>query len=554
MKKRIALLLSAVLALGLITGCTTTGSSDAAKPASTSADAQTQPPGEPRPQNFTFAAHNDIMTLDVSQMNDEMSALVMYAVNEPLIRYTKNTIQPGIAEEYTASEDGLVYTFKLRDAQWSDGQPVTAEDFAFSFLRTLDPNTGSSQVDVFDAIKGAQQYYSGETTDPATVGIVAADEKTLEITLTRPDPFFLEHVAQGINFYPIRKDYVEKYGDTYGSSPETFIGCGPFTLTEWQQGASLTMDKNPGYWNFEAIKLDRATQLIVPDENTRTGMFDLGEIDGIFSISAAQTAQYPNFGSRSGGSIQYLVFNNSTQLLGNKNLRLALSTAIDRDSIVKAISAPGTQVASRMLDDTIALDGKSIGQQYPASNGIPGAGDAAKAKAYLEAALKELNIPSADKLPEINYVCLDSATHKAYAEALQAQWKDVLGVNVNVNIKPVPQAIGALLAGEFDIFLNGTSTGVSPDEVIKGYVTGSSSNYALWDDADFSQLMNQQQEAVDLIQRFELLQQAEQRMLDESPVAPLWFPGSAYLMQDYVQDVYFGRQTGSMEFIYAYLL
>ena len=156
-------------------------------------------------------------------------------------RHEGGNVVPGIAETYDVSDDGLTYTFHLRDTQWSDGVPVTAGDFAYSWLRTLTPATGSSQVESFNSIKGAIAYYSGESTDPATVGISATDDKTLVVTLEAADPFFIESMARGINFYPIRKDYVEKFGADYASSPDKFIGCGPFTLTEWVQTASLTM-------------------------------------------------------------------------------------------------------------------------------------------------------------------------------------------------------------------------------------------------------------------------------------------------------------------------
>jgi len=218
------------------------------------------------PQVFTFAGHNDVMTLDVSQMNDEMSALIMYALNESLIRNSYNEIIPGLAESYDVSEDGTVYTFHLRDAKWSYGVPVTAKDFEYSFLRTMNPETGSSQVSEFDSILNAQAYYNGEITDASLVGVKAVDEKTLVLTLTYNDPFFMTEMAEGINFYPIREDYVEKYGMSYASSPETFIGCGPFVLKEWVQGARITLEKNPEYWNADKVKLERVVELIIPDE------------------------------------------------------------------------------------------------------------------------------------------------------------------------------------------------------------------------------------------------------------------------------------------------
>ena len=507
-------------------------------------------------QTFTFASANDLTTLDVSLMNDEMSGLVMYAVNDALIRHEGGNVVPGIAETYDVSDDGLTYTFHLRDAQWSDGVPVTAGDFAYSWLRTLTPATGSSQVESFNSIKGAIAYYSGESTDPATVGISATDDKTLVVTLEAADPFFIESMARGINFYPIRKDYVEKFGADYASSPDKFIGCGPFTLTEWVQTASLTMEKNPTYWDAANISLNKVVELVVGDANTASGMYDLGEVDALYSLNAAQTLTYPEYKSKeSGTTLQFLSFlTDEGKVMANQNLRLALSWAINREAVVKAVSAPGTTVADRVIIPSQTINGESIAAKYPATDGIPAQGDMEKAKAYLSAALTDLGLASADQLPAIRYVAMESSTHKAMAEALQAQWQQNLGVKVDIDIRPVPQAIGALLSGDFDIFLVSTDAGVDPDTLLANFVVGSGNNYSHWNNQEYTDLINAQAFETDFATRFTALAKAEQMILDAAAIAPLWAPGSAYVAKDYVQNLSFGTWTGSIEFLHTTIL
>ncbi|GAU76272.1 peptide ABC transporter substrate-binding protein [Fusibacter sp. 3D3] len=563
MKKILSLSMMIVLMISLFTGCTSSSDEKPAVTSNTSTNTDTEATSEgsnaagslAAMQEFTFASANDMMTLDVSKMNDEMSALIMYAVNEPLVRYYKGEVTMASAESYEVSEDGTKVIFHLRDLKWSDGEPVTAGDFEYAFKRLLNPETGSSQCDIFDRVSGAIAYYSGENADAESVGIKATDDKTLEMTLTQADPFFIEHIAEGINFYPLRKDYVGKYAEGYGSGAESFIGCGPFILSEWVQGASITLEKNENYWDADKIKLTKVTELIVGDENTRVGMYDLGDVDELYSISKTQTLNYPDYGSKSGGTLQHLVYMSSEgSLLSNKNLRLALSHSIDRQAIVTALSAPGTEVTDRMIDPTSTLNGESIAEKYPASTGIPANGDVEKAKAYLNDALAEMNLSSVADLQTINYVCLDSSSHKAYAEALQARWADTLGVDVEINIMPVPQAIGALLSGEFDIFLNGMGTGVSPDTLLSNYTFDGANNYAKWNNQAYSDLIEAQFIETDINKRLETLQKAEQLFLNESPVTPLWLPGTAYICKDYVQDLTYGRQTGSIEFIYASIL
>ncbi len=542
MKKKIALALVMLLLLAMLAGCTTKGE----------LEDDTKPGISTGAQEFVFGARNDMMTLDVSKMNDESSALVMYAVNEGLIRYSSDQVVMGVAEDYSVSEDGTVYTFQLRDALWSDGKPVTAYDFEYSFLRTLDPETGSSQVGSFDSILNAKAYYNGELTDASQVGIKAVDEKTFEITLIKNDPFFILQLAQGINYYPIRKDYVEQFGANYGAGPESFIGCGPFTLTSWAQASSIVMDKNEKYWDLENIKLNKVTQLIVPDENTLVGMYDLGEVDAVYSISAVQTTLYPDHGNKIGGTLQYLSFNTrSGHVLGNENLRKALSFAISRESVVAAVASPGSEVADSMIDPSIFLVGVAITEQYPNSTGVAPSGDVEQAKAYLQLALSELGLSSASELPAITYVAMDSTAHRQYAEALQARWKDTLGVNVTLSILPVPQAIDSLLKGTFDIFLVSQSTGVNPDTLLKNFTIGNGNNYSGWENQAYSDFMTAAEASTILVDRLSLLQKAEAIILEEAPVAPLWLPGTAYLARDYVKDLHYGRQTGSIEFNYV---
>jgi len=554
MKKFMTLALVVVIISTMLIGCgTTTGKDEPLKPGTSETENPLDETHEDV-QEFIFGGRNDMMTLDISVMNEEMSALVMYAVNEGLIRYSKDQITMGIAEDYTISDDGKLYTFKLRDAVWSDGKPVTAFDFEYSFLRTLDPETGSSQVSEFDSILNARNYYSGELTDVSQVGIKAVDDKTFEITLEKANPFFILQLAQGINYYPVRQDLVEQYGMDYGSGPESFLGCGAFTLSSWTQASSIVMEKNENYWDAENVKLQKVTQLIIPDENTLAGMYDLGEVDAMYSISAVQTALYPDFRNKAGGTLQYLAFNTrSGNILENENFRKALSYSINRQAIVTAVAAPGSEVAQSMIDPSIMVEGVSITEKYPNSIGVGPTGDIEKAKKHLELALSEMGISSVEKLPEITYVAMDSTAHRQYAEALQAMWSDNIGIKVELSILPVPQAIGALLGGEFDIFLTSQSTGVNPDTLLDNFTVGNGNNYAGWENQDYTDLIEAATASEDLDEMLSLIQEAEGLILEKAPVAPLWLPGTAYMVKDYVKDLYYGRQTGAMEFNNSYI-
>jgi oligopeptide transport system substrate-binding protein len=226
---------------------------------------------------------------------------------------------------------------------------------------------------------------------------------------------------------------------------------------------------------------------------------------------------------------------------------------IDRQSIVNAVSSPGTAIADREIDPNVTYDNEKIADKYKASTNIPAAGDVNKAKEYLDKALKELGVASAAELPEITYVCMDSGTHKSIAEALQEQWKTKLGVEVKISILPVPQAIGALLSGQFDIFMLSTSTNINPVDDLTGWMIGNGNNYANWGNQEYTDAVNDLLNTSDWNDRLTKLAKAEQMLLDSAAVAPLWLPGTAYLCHDYVKDLYYGQETGSIEFIYSYI-
>lgn len=504
-------------------------------------------------QVFNFAYSNDLTSLDVSQINDEMSGLTQYVTNEGLVRSVNGVTKNALAETIEVSEDGRTYTFTLRDAKWSDGQAVTADDFVYSFLRTMDPATGSSQVEDFADIAGAEDYYNGVTTDASTVGVKAVNDKTLVIELVAANPFFLETLARGVNFYPIRQDYVEKYGADYGSSPETFIGCGPFVLTEWVKTSSLKYVKNEHYWDADSIQLDEVNQLIISDENTSIGLYDAGEVDSLYGISKTYAALYPDYGSYTADTIQYLCFmTDESSILNNKNLRLALAYAIDRTTIANAVCQIGTKTTDRMITSGYMYGETNIAESYNAYAGIPASGDLEKAKEYLAAALAELGYSDVSELPSIRYVAMESAAHQNMAQALQAQWQQNLGVKIELDVRPVMQAIvGGLLAGDFDIYLVSVSLDVDPATNLNGFTVDSADNYAHWMNEEYSKLIDEARFEEDFDVRFTKLAQAENLILSDATVVPLWVPGGAYVHADYVQNLYYGPWTGSMEFIYA---
>jgi oligopeptide transport system substrate-binding protein len=545
MKRLIAVLCAAVLIGTFLSGCT----SD-----------QNGGPTSSEPKVLTFAMTQEPFTLDANYTTDEFSNMVMYYCWAGLYRNVNGQAVPDIATHYDVSDDGLTYTYYLRESYWADGEPLTAHDFEYSVLRLYDPSTAALNMNASSSsIKNAVAYASGEITDPSLVGVKAIDDHTLQFTLESPDPFFHTRVSYWYNISPIRKDYVEQYGADYASSPEKMMYNGPFKITEWEHQASITMEKNEHYWDQESINLDKIQWIVVSDNNTILSMYDLGEVDLIFTATPEMAQAYPDdVVINQGGGLQFLQFTvkDKSKPTANANFRKALSYAIDRNAIIAAVE-PQNIAADCMSDPTIYVerDGESVNfnEEYPTAAGVPGSGDKEKAVEFLNAALEEMGYSLASELPTITYVVLDSARHKAYAEAIQNMWETTLGLtNVSIDIYPVPTAISMLIAGDYDIFLSGLTTDDDPAGIIDGWAEGQTyGNSTGYSNSEFTAKIEEMQTLPAMHERWALAQEAGQIILDDAVVLPLWWTNSQGLCKDYVKGAVWSKRNAGLEIIYA---
>jgi oligopeptide transport system substrate-binding protein len=230
--------------------------------------------------NITNSA--DITSLDAAKIRDTLSREVTLNVMEGLVRMDKDlNVVPGVAKEWQNSEDGKIWTFKLRDdAYWNNGEKVTANDFEFSFKRTLTPSTACENTSVFYDIAGAEDYNMGKNNDINSVGVKALDENTLEIKLVRPVPYFDKLMCHPI-FSPQIQKFVEEKGDAFGTSIENTLFNGPFVLSTWKLEDQYSMDKNKNYWDKNAVNLEKVHTKIVKDNNTALNLYETGNIDRV---------------------------------------------------------------------------------------------------------------------------------------------------------------------------------------------------------------------------------------------------------------------------------
>ena len=553
MKKILAALLSGILTVSALSGCgtyttdeSTAGSdSTAASESTASEDAS----GESQTTSgdgstFTFIGGNPV-TLNpiLSQSTDDGNTF--YLLQSGLFRYYRDEVYNEICDEYTVSDDGLVYNFHLREANWSDGTPITAEQFAYSIQCALNPEMGSPSASTYENVVGAMAYNSGEGSWD-DVGVKVIDDQNLEITLETPDDIFILTLATS-GLYPLQQDFVEAQGEKLGSSVDTMQYSGPYVLTEWKLDSSLTFTKNPEYWNAdESFPVETVTLLKVDDANTIYSMFEAGEVDAIASVPAQYRDLLADYTTtQSGGDgLMYLWFNagadetEGDRVMANDNFRLALNYALDRSSIMAAID-PMMQPYSRLMIPVYeGLNGGSYVDEYPIDC-PPVEGDVEKAKEYLDLALEELGYSSVEELPEMNFVTWDADRQKLLCEAIIDQWKQNLGItSIQLDQYPIGTALGMYMSNDYDIFAISLSASLSLEDSLENYITGGDYNNGIWNCPEYDEIVAQLQTETDEATRFELIQQAEQLLVTGSSIVPFYALTTTYAVQDYVDGFY----------------
>ena len=566
MKKILAAMLSGAVVLAALGGCGTytddgtssSGSSSSAETSSaesgTGESTDTSADTSADPMTFTFIGGQPV-TLNpiLSQSSDDGNSF--YLLQSSLFRYTADGVQNEICETYDVSDDGLTYTFHLRDANWSDGEPITAEHFAYALYCYTSPDMGCPQASGYYDIAGAEAFNTGSGSWE-DVGVKAIDDKTLEITLTEPNDDYILQLATSAPT-PLRQDFVEAQGESLGSSVDALQYSGPYVLTEWVLDSSLTFTKNPEYWNAdESFPVETITLLDVDDANTAYSMFESGEVDALASVSTQYKDALADYTTiqTGGGGMMYIWINENgmseeaAAVLSNQNFRNALNYAIDRSSTVAAITPLSTPYSRLTLPFYEGLDGGSSADEYPV-DWPPLEGDVEQAQEYLALALEELGMSSVAELPEMHFVTWDTAQQRLMCETLIDQWKQNLGIEtIQLDQYPIGTAIGNYSSNQFDIFAISISSSLTPYDALENFVNGGDYNNGIWTNDEYDALVEQVKAATDKAEKYALTQQAEQILVDGACIIPFYGLTTAYATQDYVEGFAIGDLGAGFQF------
>lgn len=490
---------------------------------------------------FRYSITSEATTLDPNKSDSIADAELQHAMTEGLVRNTAGEISPGIAESWELSDDGLTYTFHLRDAKWSDGEPIKAGDFVYSLQRLMDPNTASVYAFIGEYIKNGAAVESGKM-QPSELGVSAPDDHTLVITLEHPTAYFLSLVGSLAEYAPIRQDIVEKYGTDFAGDASKNVYSGPFMLTS-SAAQKYVFEKNPNYWNADNVKLDGAEVSVIADQNTALAMYESGDLDFV----KIPTDAVPNYDDKDqeymNGNEDYLYINQggSNPLLANKNFRLALNYGINRNAYIQLATNNVYTPTNTLVMPLVNGVEKTYGEEYPMSDkSYPMDGDPDKAKQYLEAAMKDLGIAKASDIT-VTITTTDAESSKKIAEVCQNLLNSALGINVEVRQVTYKNIYGEVLPkGDYELAYAGWGPDYpDPYTYLELFKSDNPYNYSKYKNDEFDSLLKASNTETDKKARMDMLNKAEQIVLDDGALVPLQCRQEHYLLNPQMKNVSF---------------
>ncbi|WP_174192810.1 peptide ABC transporter substrate-binding protein [Caproicibacterium lactatifermentans] len=531
-KKRLfraaAFLLAAVMA-GSMAGCGSSAGSAAASAAST------RYPGTSAANSVTINVPNEPPELNSMLTTDQVSGDVLRLTVSGLTKQDANdTPQPDIAKSWDISADKKTYTFHLRkDAKWSNGEPVKAKDFVFSWLTAMTASTGAQYAYILtDNIAGGQEYYDKKITADK-VGVKALDDYTLKVEFKNPIPYALS-LTSFFAYLPINeKGYKQITGsnaDKYGKSPQTLLTNGPYKMTEWTHDDHVTLVKNNDYWDAAKTTIPNVKLTMLKDENAMMNAFKAGSVDEVTvngDQMAAMKAEGEPVHTYSDGGTVYLEYNVKRTKLGlnNAKIRKALGMALDTAKMCTNVLKDGSTAATGVVPTAIA----GANGSYDKARGTVIAGyDKAKAKALFEDGLKETGLSKNDlKIP---LVSSDDSKAQKITAYLQQQWSDALGITVELKPMPSKSRFAAMSAGDFDMVLTNWFPDYNdPMTYLDTLVTTNGNNNGKYSSKQYDTLIQQATAEADAAKRQNILIQAEKLMMDDCPIYPLYFKAQCYV-------------------------
>lgn len=480
--------------------------------------------------------------MDPQIATDGTSFEVLAAVTEGLFSVDDaGSPIKALADNVEKSEDGLKYTITLKDAKWTNGKPVTANDFVFAWKRLVDPKVASEYAFIVGiaGIKNADDIAAGKM-DLEQLGVTAKDDKTLEIELDTPVPFF-ESLMSFPSFLPVNEEFFNQCGDSFATSPDTILCNGPFKITSYEPAATtIELVKNEDYWDSGAVSLSGIKYQVIKDAQQTMLAYQNGDLD-VATLSGEQVEQFqadPEFNNIMAGYLWYISPNQTVAGLENENLRKAIATAFDKTAIVNNILKDGSIVADFAVPTLLATG--PDGEDFREGSKTYLSYDKAKALEYFEKAKAELGKDSF----AYTMIVEDTESAQNVAQFIQAEIQTTLpGVTINLEVMPKKNRVERMQEGTFELGL----TRWGPDYAdsmtyLDMWTTDSYNNYGFWSNPDYDAVIQSAKKgelALDVEKRWEELKKAEGVVMDEAVIFPVYQKGNAVMIKNNVSGIEF---------------
>ncbi|WP_099469176.1 peptide ABC transporter substrate-binding protein [Konateibacter massiliensis] len=461
-------------------------------------------------------------------------------------------IAPGQAETWETSEDGLTWTFHLRDGlKWSDGTDLTANDFVYSWKRVCDPLVAAPYAEtVLSMVKGYEEAING---DLDALAVSAPDDKTFVVELSAACPYF-DSIAAFATLSPVQQATIETNGDAWATAPETYVSNGPLYVTEWVPGSHITFSKNPNYWNADAVKLDAVKFVLMEDSNAAYSAYQTGDVSMIKDVP---TEEIPSLEGNEEFHVEpiigtyYVNLNAEVAPFDNAEVRKALSLAIDREYVAGTLMQ-GTYTAAGSLFGPGWSDPAGGDFSENANGGKPYI-DTANFDANLEQAkqiLADAGYPNGEGFPTITYTTNDTAYHKVVAEYLQQAWAE-LGVTLEVNIVEWSSFTPMRRSGDYEVARNGWVGDYSdPSNMLNVFYSTNGNNDGNYVSADFDAAFDAAAIALDPAERSAALHTAEDTIMNDAGCIPIAYYNDFWLQSSNITGMWHSAY-GYWYFMYA---
>lgn len=437
---------------------------------------------------------------------------------------------PGMAESWESNADASEWTFHLREAKWSNGEPVVAGDFVYSARRILNPEFGAPYVSMLFRVKNARGYNEGTVMDFGEVGIRAADRKTLVVELDGPTPYFplmLTHYT----WFPLHEGTIEAHDgfarrDSGWTLPENHVGNGPFTLEEWKPNQRIVVKKNPLYWDAATVELEAIHFYPIQNRQTENRMFQTGQLHKTDGVPYNLRDRYrengdPGFREDPLFGTGYLGLNTRREKLSDVRVRQALSMALDRERIVEKVTKNGRAAGGFVPP---GIEGYAISDRLPH--------DPERARALLA----EAGYAEGAGYSEVEFLIPHSDNSRTIAEVIQEMWRAELGIEVRVVNKEWQVLLADMDNGHFDVFmLSWIGDYMDPATFLKIMKTGDGNNRTGFGNERYDSLLREANRQADLTERYRILAEAEALLMEEVPILPLSWSQNLYLLNPAVE-------------------